>query len=266
MNLAFSQVPDTDIWLFDLKIEEGKFKLENGSNITNRAGYDNQPFFLDEDKIIYTSIVTNNQADLYEYNINTAKSTLIASTPESEYSPKLIPGGNSIGCVRVEADSTQRLWKMTSGTFELVISEVDSVGYYAFTDKENVFMFILGKTNDLVHYNIKTKKITLVCKDIGRTLYPYKKKLYYLNKKDKTIAFVGSDLKNEILTTLPYETEDFIVFEDMILTSYKTKLLRFHFKKRAWERVFDLYPNNIKNVTRLAVSPNGKRLAIVNTN
>src|SRR5207248_8533611 len=54
--------------------------------ITDYTGYNNQPFFLpDGHKILYTSI-RNGQADIYQYDLKSGKTTQVTSTPESEYS------------------------------------------------------------------------------------------------------------------------------------------------------------------------------------
>jgi len=49
--------PATDIYLADLKIEDGHIEVGSPLNITNRDGYDNQPMFLPDGKsLLYTSI------------------------------------------------------------------------------------------------------------------------------------------------------------------------------------------------------------------
>src|SRR6478672_8839543 len=86
-----AQVPDTDLWLFDItQSKTGQYSITNGRNITNRKGYDNQPFFNKAgDKLFYVSIGDDKQADVYSYKPGSKKSERITSTPVSEYSPRL---------------------------------------------------------------------------------------------------------------------------------------------------------------------------------
>ncbi len=106
--------------------------------ITNSVGYNNQPAFLpDGSEILYTSI-RDKQADIYRYNIRSGSATQITNTPESEFSPTLMPGGKFISVVRVEADGTQRLWKfpLAGGTPSLILEKIQPVGYHQISDKE----------------------------------------------------------------------------------------------------------------------------------
>src|SRR5206468_3714365 len=99
-------VPSTDIYLYRLSRSLVPFR-QRLINITNRPGYDNQPSF-DGPAILYTSI-RNGQADIYRFEDGIHAP--VTSTPESEYSAALTPDGNAITVVRVERDSTQRLWR-----------------------------------------------------------------------------------------------------------------------------------------------------------
>src|SRR5205085_12344672 len=102
----------SDIFLIDVKTKRsGELKFGEPNKITNFAGYNNQPFFMPNGhSILYTSI-RNKQADIYAYDIGSGATTQVTNTPESEYSPTLMPDGKNISVVRVEADGTQRLWK-----------------------------------------------------------------------------------------------------------------------------------------------------------
>ena len=79
--------------------------------ITTFAGYNNQPSFLPDGRSIFYTSIRDKQADIYRYDIRSGATSQITNTPESEYSPMLMPDGKNISVVRVEADGTQRLWK-----------------------------------------------------------------------------------------------------------------------------------------------------------
>src|SRR5258706_7709574 len=102
----------SDIFLVEVTTESGQMKFSNPVRITEWAGYNNQPFFLpDGQSLLYTSIRDDKQADVYQYDIRNRTTKRVTDTAESEFSPTLTPDGRFISVVRVEADSTQRLWK-----------------------------------------------------------------------------------------------------------------------------------------------------------
>src|SRR5919112_256218 len=101
-----------DIFVVDVRAARGKLEFGQPANITNRAGYDNQPSFLpDGASLLYTSQREDNQTDIYRYDFKTGQSARLTATPEGEYSPTLMPGGKFFSVIRVESDKTQRLWK-----------------------------------------------------------------------------------------------------------------------------------------------------------
>ena len=135
-----SAPPGTDVYLATLEVPHGggaSIGIGTPENITRRSGYDNQPAFLgDERAVYYTSIRHDGQADIYRYDIASHATTRVTSTPESEYSPTVMPGGRRFSVIRVEVDSTQRLWSFAmDGTDpRLVLTDVKPVGYHLWLD------------------------------------------------------------------------------------------------------------------------------------
>src|SRR6516165_1379333 len=98
--------PASDIYIVDLKNQHNYkngtdiLKFGDPKKITEFVGYNNQPFFLPDGKsILYTSI-RDKQADIYRYDLETGKTTQVTNTPESEYSPTLMPDKKNISVVR----------------------------------------------------------------------------------------------------------------------------------------------------------------------
>src|SRR5205085_7470855 len=98
--------PSTDIYVYRVSRGLVPFR-QRVFNITNRAGYDNQPSFVGS-TIYYTSQRAG-QTDIYRYE--DGRTVQVTATPESEYSAALTPDAKAITVVRVERDSTQRLWR-----------------------------------------------------------------------------------------------------------------------------------------------------------
>src|SRR2546423_8892325 len=144
--------PSSDIFIVEVKTKldrkerTDELKFGELKKITDFAGYNNQPFFMpDGQSILYTSI-RNKQEDIYRYDLRTSATAQVTNTPESEYSPTLMPDRKNISVVRVEADGTQRLWRfpLEGGAPSLIIENIKPVGYHLWIDDHMLALFVLG--------------------------------------------------------------------------------------------------------------------------
>src|SRR5438067_362841 len=108
--------PSTDIFVAPLVVRGDRVEVGTPVNVTRRFGYDNQPAFSpDGRRLYYTSVRDSapapSQADIWQYDFASQRSTRVTATSESEYSATPTPDGHAISVVRVERDSTQRLWR-----------------------------------------------------------------------------------------------------------------------------------------------------------
>ncbi len=268
--------PATDIYLADLRVDHGRVSVGAPVNVTARPGYDNQPFFLPDGRaFLYTSIREDSQADIYRYDIARRTSVRLTTTRESEYSPTLLPDGRGFSVVRVEADSTQRLWAFDAdGTRpRLVLDSIKPVGYHAWSDAHTLVLFVLGTPPTLQIADARTPAGhgEVVASNIGRSLQRV--------PRSRTIAFVQRDSvagnwikevnpQTKAVTPLvrALDGTDFFTWTPggIALAARGTKLYQWNPRRgQEWEEVADFAAAGLTNVTRLAVSPNGDRLAIV---
>jgi hypothetical protein len=144
---------DIELYLVDIEKSKSTFTLGKPVNITRRPGYDNQPVFTpDSRSILYVSMREDSQTDVYKYFIKDSSTTQITKTPESEYTPSILPAdGQSIVVVRVEQDSTQRLWRFdANGKNPIVLLDsVKGIGYYSWLGASNLGLFVLGRERNL---------------------------------------------------------------------------------------------------------------------
>lgn len=268
----FAQLPNTDLWLMDIKTINDSIYIENPVNITNRPGYDNQPSFSGDGKtILFTSIRDEKQSDIYSYDLKTKEITQITKTETSEYSPLFAPDGQSISVVMVEPDSTQRLWKFpkTGGKATLIMDKIDSVGYYCWIDNLTAAVWLIDKPNKLFRCDIGSQKCTFIDDSIGRSIHPVTfgkiKKLFY----SKGENIYSDNSKSKVIETIKIgEGEDFCFYKsNQLLMGNGSKLYSRIFvtvgKDGPWKHVGDLSSSGIKKIMRLAVSPDGKKLVIV---
>src|SRR5262249_864272 len=151
-----------------LSMKDGKPVLGEPVNITKRAGYDNQPYFIPSGKeLFYTSIRKDEQADIYKYDLTKKSEIPFTNTPESEYSPTLTPDKRFISVVRGEADKKQHLWRfpLSGGKPEILIPSVEPVGYHCWLSSNTVALFVLGEPPTLQIVNLSGGKPAVIAKN-----------------------------------------------------------------------------------------------------
>ncbi|PYO34735.1 MAG: hypothetical protein DMD74_09770 [Gemmatimonadetes bacterium] len=273
---AAAAPPATDIYLADLRVVDGRVQVGTPVNVTARPGYDNQPFFLpDGGAFLYTSIRADSQADIYRYDLRTATSVRLTATRESEYSPTPLPDGSGFSAVRVEADSTQRLWAFDwdGARPRLVLDSIKPVGYHAWGDARTVALFVLGSPPTLQIADPRTPgaRGEIVARDIGRSLQraPGREAIAFVQRDSALGAWIKEvDLRTRAVTPLVRAVDgaDFFTWTPggIVLMARGTKLYQWNPRRgAAWEAVADFAAAGLTNVTRLAVSPSGDRLALV---
>jgi WD40 repeat protein len=265
--------PATDIFLVELK-KGPTDRLRTGQpvKISTSSGYNNQPSFLPDGRgILYTSI-KDKQADIYRYDLGAGSTSRITDTPESEYSPTLMPDGKSISVVRVEADGTQRLWKfpLAGGSPELVLEKIKPVGYHLWIDQNTLVLFVLGKPNNLQLVDLRSGKAEWVADNPGRILrrVPHQEKFSYVQKvSDQEWLIKIFDLKSrsaaDFVKTFPGAEDYAWTPAGVLLMANGSKLFARKGSDWAWVEVADFSSAGLKNITRIAVSPKGDRIALV---
>jgi WD40 repeat protein len=265
--------PASDIFIVEVTSHNGKMNLGLPVKITSWVGYNNQPSFTaDGQSILYTSI-RDKQADIYRYDIRGQATTQTTKTPESEYSPTLMPDGKSISVVRVEADGTQRLWKfpLAGDAPALILEKIKPVGYHLWIDDHTLALFILGKPNTLQLVDTRTEKAETIAENPGRILrrMPHQNKFSFVHKiSDKEWAIKAFDLKTRtsasLIATLP-GVEDYAWLPDgTLLMGKDSKLFAVvPLTGKTWTEVADFSVAGVKGITRIAVNAKGDRIALV---
>lgn len=262
--------PATDIFLFPLSIRAGGPVLGPPRSVTDRPGYDNQPAFSPDGRVLYFTSIADGQADIQRFDIARGETAAVAHTAESEYSPTPMPGGG-LSVVRAEADGTQRLWRLSEGQApELLLPDVKPVGYHAWGDANTLVLFVLGEPPTLQVVDRRQGKPEVVAKDVGRCLRPVpgRRAVAFVRKVSKGEWWIESlDLGTRVATRLvrlPEGVEDFAFLPDGgLVIGQGPRLL---FCPRAggeWREVARFTEARLQDLTRLAASPKGDLLAVV---
>lgn len=271
-SLQAQRPPSTDIFLAPLSVENGRPVIGTPVNVTNRPGYDNQPSFTPDSRaFLFTSVRDDGQSDIYRYELASKQVARVTTTPESEYSATVMPGGKRFSVVRVEKDSTQRLWSfaLDGSDPKVVLESLKPVGYHAWIDANNLALFVLGNPNALAHADVRTGHADTLARGIGRSLQPLPggAGFSFVARVDSvsTVTTVQWPANSRrALVALPRGSEDIAwLTGDLFLTSSGSKLLYWRNGASALADAADFSAAGLTGITRLAVSPDGKWLAIV---
>jgi dipeptidyl aminopeptidase/acylaminoacyl peptidase len=267
--------PGTDI--YEITFDGNLDSLKNAKPlpVATERGYENQPFYTpDGTRLLFTANRDGKQTDIYAMDRKTRRVDRLTSTAESEYSPATTPDGDGISVIRVEADSTQRLWRfeLKGGNPRLVLEEIRPVGYHAWIDRDQLALFVLGKPATLQHARVSTGKSTVAAQAIGRSLHRI--------PNTSTISFVHTESPKDVwikqfdpatgaITPLVRAVEGSVerdvawMPDGTLLMTAGTRIFAWRRGEEVWREVVDLAVERLGVLTRLAVSPDGTAVAVV---
>ena len=269
---------NTEIFLLDIKYKLDKIEIYNIKKISNNKGYNNQPIFVSNDKILFTS-ERNLQNDIVQYDSSENSLKYLTNTLTSEYSP-IRYKKNKVTAVSLDKKGEQylRIYNVKDNTFKIPFTD-KIVGYYNYSKKiKNQIISSVLENNELVLYtsNLKTKEHTYIDNNTGRSIHNIPKnkfgeeKISYISKKDSIWNINYADLssyKTKTITTTLNNNEDICWFKDgSILTSNKNNLYIFNSKlSKDWKLLCSLEEYGLTNISRIAINPNNDKLAVVNS-
>jgi hypothetical protein len=271
---ARGQAPDTDVFLVSIAPRNGAFTVTGARNLTNRPGYDNQPAWsVDGQQIYFTSVREGEQADIYRVPADGGAATRITTTsPESEYSATLMPGGGALSVIRVERDSTQRLWSvpLDGSPGRVILERIKPVGYHTWVGATTVALFVLGSPNTLQVATTTSGHADTVVTSIGRSLHTTRDgQVSFVHKVSATEWWLTlldpATRQTKRLVRMPPRVEDYAWTPDGRVLAGEGSVLKL-FDPRAdaaWQAVADLSSMGMTSITRLAVSPGGRSIAVV---
>ena len=275
LALTLQGPPGTDIYVAELRHRGNQLTVGPLTNATHRPGYDNQPFFLPDGRAFLFTVYLDGQADVFRYDLDSARSVRLTATPESEYSPTPLPDGSGFSVVRVERDSTQRLWRFDwSGAADkaaLVLTRVQPVGYHAWADAHTLALFVLGAPATLQIADTKADTARVVARDIGRGVarVPGKAAVSFVQKAaDSVWTIMELDVATLSARPLVRTIKGVDVYawtpDGILLMAQGSQVFSWRAGQgEEWTPLADFSVAAVTGITRLAVSPRGDRLAVV---
>ena len=265
--------PNTEVYLFDLDSSNGEIALLNPKNVSNNEGYDNQPSFLDDTTLLFSSTRAD-QTDILKLDIvNGSMKSWITDTPTgSEYSPLKIPNKQTVSAIRLDLDGLQRLYEydLKTGNSKVLLKNL-KVGYHVWHSKNIIVCTILVENRmDLIVADLKTGTIKRIDENVGRSLHriPYTTQVSYI-KKDKENGKINAldPLTGEITTIINIfqNSQDICWLQDGTLLTGAGKSLVYAnpSKNMEWKPFMYFEEEEIQNITRIVANDSNTRLAFV---
>jgi hypothetical protein len=262
----------TEIYLMDVTKKTDSIRLSTPLNISNNEGYDNQPSFLDNDNILFAS-TRKNQTDIAHYNISKGTKSWISNTAQgSEYSPLKIPNKEAVSAIRLDSDGLQRLYQydLRTGISKELLRDL-KVGYHVwYNDHIIVCTVLIENRMDLVVANVKEGTNFTVQKNVGRSLHtiPNTHLISFISKEEKTLEIKSLNPINGTIEKINFiwnGREDITwLSENTILATTEKAIVQVPADTTGvWHSFHQFEPLEVYKMSRMAVSPNGKKLAIV---
>ncbi|MEM7492912.1 MAG: hypothetical protein AAF296_05980 [Pseudomonadota bacterium] len=266
--------PETEIFLFDYDAASPDDALSEGRNVTNRPGYDNQPFFTKESETFLYSRDDGQQTDVWEYTIGTDTHTQITATDKSEFSPTPSTDNQSIWMV---FERNRSIWHLDRDSADapswlLETAGVDEpVGYFAYNDKTGDVLFWsrYGFNVALTHAD-KQGYHFISGHAVPATPYviPGTDHFSFVHRQTNEQVWIKAfDPETKAvrpLTPIVGSNANYAWTPDgSILQIEDAKVYKWREDSDGWAKIADLKALGLKSANRIAVSPDNKRVAIV---
>lgn len=264
---------NTEVFLASLDVNDEGVIVSNLMNISKDPGYDNQPSFGTGDMLLFAGN-NNGQTDIFQFHSRLGRKIMVDGLASGgEYSPQLSPDQNSITAVRLDTTGLQRLYSYNKGKVSELIPDL-VVAYYTYYNADTlVGCYIADEKLNLFVHNLKDKSTQTLLADVGRSFHkvPGQNSVSYSvgNNQDRQDVYLldMETLESFFVTQLPIGVEDYAWLSDskLIIGSGHSLFVYDTFGNGDWEKLADLDPTAITNITRLAVSPGAGRIALVGT-
>lgn len=269
--ISFAQ-SNTEVYLYELSLENDRYYVKSGKNISNNPGYDSQPHFYSKKSIIFAS-TRGKHTDIAKYNLESGKIKYLSDTPKGgEYSPQRIPKSKDVSAVRLDDDGLQRFYKYDSKSGKSKELIADLKVAYPFWLKKNVAInvVIVDKNLDLIISNLKNKTHSTIQKKVGRSVHkiPNTEFVSYISKANDQWEVMLYNTKNgdrkKIINTIGNKEDVCWLPNGTLLMAVGNTIMKFNPATDSEWSVFHAFSKTKhQNISRIIVNKKGTHLAIV---
>lgn len=272
-----SNASSQDIMLLPLhKGIDAKYRIElKPTHVTQRDGYDNQPKFGPDGKSIYFTRQLEKadgegqQTDIFKFDIESKDVINVTQTEDfSEYSPTPY-NADFLSTVRVNPEGEQHLslFNTEAKVHEVLRSDIEPVGYFAWLQPTKAAVFVLGDVMTLQILDTESEQQPLVLEEsIGRCFETVANNVITFSKIEGGIhelyALTSEGAISSLELSLPQGVQDYVWVDSQHLIVGKGSKL-FMVSSAETSELADLAALKVDGITRLALSPDRSRLALV---
>jgi len=278
-NSLFSQLPVSSMYLLEIKNPSDSnwvITKINYLSALNPTGYNNQPFFIDNNHLLACiRKPENSNTEIYKFDLLNKTATNITNSASSEYSPRVYPeNSEEISCVKVpENDSTiQNLVILNASNgkqVKFITKDHSKIGYYRYLKNKTWVCYLVQEPHVLSIYSELDRTRKIFASSIGRCFEVVNlNEIYFVHKitEDHWVlkSYNIDTEKSKTIAKMPPGVEDFVINSNQqLICASKSSILRLT-ESGTWSILTDLKALNINNIGRLAIF--GNRLVLVNMN
>ncbi|MBK8955729.1 MAG: hypothetical protein IPM34_09240 [Saprospiraceae bacterium] len=240
----------------------------------NESAYNNQPFLISDSVLLATiESKSENQTDIYRFNIQNRSFEKLTHTADREYSPRIDPANDqTLSYIRVPATDSSRqnlvVKELTNrAKTKILFEELNNLGYYRLYQGQTYVLFLVGSGHKLAICNAETKSIRVFASSIGRCFEVLRNgNIIFTDKSDPEIwSLKEYDPRTQTMKTLlklPPETEDFALDQnEQIYCTKGSEILKWNGQDQ-WKPILQLASYGMRNIQRLSIHKNS--MAFVN--
>lgn len=271
-------LPATEIHLAGLSWVDGVPSIGTPRNVTNHPGYDNQPAFVPgQHHFHYSAEAEDGTTDIFLHTGEGNAPVRLTDTPGvGEYSPRLSRDGRAVVVLRQDEAGAQIVTRIEQMEGDLTpVLDLDPVGYFAFNaEGSQIAMFVLTEPFTLQVADLATGDVRIVHEDIGTALHATPDgsgAVFTTPRGDGGFQARRYDFasgETEILFDLPGQSANYALVAVEggpagVFSADDGMLVWRSADGTDWTPVADLAGFGLTGVTRMAVSDDATRIAIV---
>jgi len=276
-----AQINDSEVWVGSLDMSGGRFAVSNLVNISRHPGYDNQPAFFADGKLVFTSQIavldeTGHAVQAVIHDFAKGTSTPVpgalgfSPTPAADGSLMLLREGHVV-------------LHDPSGK-ETQLTETKDAGYFTRFDEQTWVLYMNDKQRRIVMYDPKTKALDTMA--LGSITAPFripgKRAVSFVSvepfpapegvapppRKLFLRQFSLDDRQVTTLASISFPTSGSHVWTSrgtLLIASGHTIYEWNPAKPDDWPIAATFDDPELQGLTRIAISPRGDRIALVST-
>ena len=270
---AKANFPHSDIFVFDLAGDTRA--VANGRNVTSRHGYDNQPYFTADSRSFLFARGDDFQIDVYEYFLESGELRQVTNTASLEFSPTPTPDNKALAFVSDHNGSVMLAQRSSPDQRTAVLAltnEPEATGYFAWNHNRDEMLYWSRYGYSMVLVNTATgsrRFVTGHSPPATPHQIPGTHNFSFVHRQANEEVWIKA-LDPVTLSVTPVirvagSNNNYAWAPDGSILMIQDDVLYRAIRDAnpEWRPVAKLAEYGIANANRIAVSPDGRKLAIV---